>query len=179
MSTPYSLLAFWRSQRHALFMWTTRYAKRVAWEICCGCLLAGSANAYTVVVLSTGVPTAIETQFIADTTNQFSAVIQTNPFFANTQTIVIGGINPNYNPPPTNMDYPLGWADGASYQQYKDTMLLDSFVVSCSTPSVFTLIFATTSTFDVSTCNDALNTANNSIFQESLSTPTVVPGNFQ
>jgi hypothetical protein len=143
------------------------------------------ADAYTVITASTAAPAGIEAAFIASTTNQFLSTIVPNPFFANTQSITLFGSNPNFNPPPTNADllnalvtvdsytYTSGWANGESYQQFQDVNLTGNFIVNCDSPTAWNIAIDTT------TCYAVLGAIENAIYLESLSTPTVVPGNFQ
>lgn len=148
-------------------------------------LATQSASAYSVVQLSTGVPTSIETQFIAATTTQFNAFVTKNPFVSNTYSIKIYGTNPSYNQPLTaqqvidsflKQDYIYGFADGMTYQQQMEEGLVGGYENNCSTPTLFNLEQTSTDTWDSKTCGDALGTIEYWLFQQSLSTPTVIPG---
>lgn len=161
-------------------------------------LASQSAFAYTVAQPSPTAPPGLEAEFIAATTTQFNATVVANPFFPGTYSITLNGLNPNYNPPLTSTQllqqidldaqymadvdsytYVDGWADGESYNQYQNAGIAQYFEVNCSTPSFFNLVQTSTTTFDRSTCQDAMATVSASIYQELLSTPTVVPGDWQ
>lgn len=161
-----------------------RMLKLFSYAFAISCITKG-AEAYTVVTISTSAPAGTETSFIATTTNTYQATVSTNPFFANTFSMVIYGPNPSYNPPPTNADllnnivtvdsftYVYGWADGASYQQYRDANAAGDFIVNCDSPTYWS------APIDTTTCYAVLGIMENFIYEESLSTPTTVPGNFQ
>lgn len=132
-------------------------------------------------------PPAIEKTFIANTTNQYLSMLVVNPFFPNTYQLTITGINPAYNPPPSyqtllnslvtvdSYTYVYGWAAGVSYQQYRDWTSADAYTVVCSSPSLFSQ-YGSTVNWDAGTCQTTANTIAQFIFQQHLSSPTVVPG---
>ena len=153
---------------------------------------SGMSHGYTTVVASTSAPAGVEAQFIAATTTQFNATVTTNPFFAGTFSVTLYGPNPSYNAPITNTQllqqidldsqymatvdsytYANGWGNGESYQQYQDININDGFIVNCDSPTAWNVAIDTT------TCYAVLNAMQGSLYQESLSTPTVVPGDFQ
>ncbi len=154
-------------------------------------LIASYGSAYTVVTLSTSAPASLEKAFINSTTSQFSGTLSTNPFFAGTYQLKLDGLNPNYNPPVqqkalldslvsiSSYNYVYGWGDGESYQQYVDATQAQSFIVQCSTPSVFVDKTAFTTPWDSQTCAATAWAMYQSIYQLHLSTPTVVPGGWQ
>jgi hypothetical protein len=181
-------------QETIMFMWNLhrnvqRYKPQI---IACLCLaLWTKAQAYTVVTISTGAPTGLEQQFLSATTNQFQASLLVNPLASNTYQLKLFGLNPNYNPLPTNLQlldslvsvdswtYVAGWSNGESYQQSVTQNILAGYLVQCSSPTAFNLMQTSSSTFYLSTCQDTISTLINAIGQLHLSTPTIVPGNWQ
>lgn len=154
----------------------------------CSCLLiAPIVSAYTVVTVSTMTTEATETSFLAATTTQFNAVVTKNPLASNTYTLKLYGLNPNYNappPPPTTLQqalslgstvYLYGWNDGSDYQSFTDDKIANGFFVQCSSPSVFGT-YGSTTTWDMTTCQTALNAVYESMFQLHDSSVTTVPG---
>jgi hypothetical protein len=158
-----------------------------------------SAHAYMVIEISTSAPTNLQSQLIASVTTQYNVKIINNPVgSAYTQTLLFSGFNPNYNPPPLtsvqflqqiNLDaqyiatvdsytYATGFGDGMSYQQTQDESLVNYYAVNCSTTTPFILVHTSTSTFNPATCADVAYTIDEALFQQSLSTPTAVPGDF-
>jgi hypothetical protein len=147
----------------------------------------GQAYAYTVIQG----PSALETSLIAATTNQYNATLTVNPFFSGTYQIELIAPNPNYNPPVSNQDlldalvtvdsytYTSGWADGESYQEFKQWNVTASYGNLCNGATNFNLVQTTTGTFDQGTCQDVVGTIANIIFNLQADTPTVVPGNWQ
>jgi hypothetical protein len=152
--------------------------------------LACPCQAFMTIQLSSGAPESVEQSLLASTTAQYNVFVQTNPFFPNTYQLYLYGYNPNYNPTPTNLQllndlvtvdsytYVSGFADGQSYNQYTIYDAALNFDVECSTPTVFA-VYGSTATWDYHTCQTALNTIANWIYQLHLSTPTVVPGAWQ
>lgn len=148
---------------------------------------ASSSNAYTVITVSTGAPQGLESQFIAQTTAQFTATVTPNPFFAGTQSIVLEGANPNYNPQPTNADllnalvavstygYVYGYAGGMVYQNQVDSGLAANLGLNCAVPSNFTLTQTSATTFDNNTCVDVITNVLTALYQVTLSTPPALP----
>lgn len=157
------------------------------WRLCLyfGAALFGCGRfgySYTIVTISTAAPQGLERSFLAATTNQFLATVTANPLAANTYAVKLFAPNPAYNAPPSTLEqalslgstiYVYGWADGQSYQQHVHHNLVETYMVNCSTPIGFA-----TSTWDISTCQAVTGAIDEAIFQESLSTPTVVPGGF-
>lgn len=148
-------------------------------------LSAATSFAYTVIQVSTASTPGLETSFIQATTSQFTASVFVNPLFANTYQILLYGYNPGYVKPVSNKDlldalvtvdsftYVYGWADGEAYQQHADNLLTEQFEVNCSTP-----FGISTSTWNTATCLSVTGAIDEAIFQESLSTPTFIPGGF-
>lgn len=151
-------------------------------------------HGYTIVVVSTGAPTGIESQMIAAMANQFNIKVVPNPLASNTYAITLYGTNPNFNPPVSQADllkqidldaqymatvdtstFIYGFADGMSYQQRQEENTVGSYAINCSTPTLFNLLQTSTSTFDKNTCSDVLGTINYQLYEQSLSTPTVIP----
>lgn len=158
--------------------------------VCAGfCLIANARHlyAYTVITLSGNVPEAVETQLIASTTNQFQSTLFVNPLASNTYQIKLLGVNPNYNPPPTNKDllnvittistqtYVYGFVDGMTYQQGIAEGAAGRLENLCNSATNYALQATTPQTFDSKTCFDVLSTFLTTLFQMSLSTPTVIP----
>lgn len=158
--------------------------------LCFALLLAhiSISGAYTVEISTS---TALEEQFLTATAQQFDIVVTSNPFFGNTYTMQLLGINPAYNPAPTNAQllqdivtvdsytYVYGWADGESYMQSEEVGIVGSYANLCGSATNFMLNQSSTATFDQGTCEDTLATVIDQIYQLQLSSPTVVPGDFQ
>lgn len=159
---------------------------------------AKSAHTFMQITLSTATPESVEQALLLQITSQFNVNVKPNPFFPNTYQITLFGPNPNYNPPATQADflnaldraesymatvdsytYVYGWGDGEGYGRGVDIQCAGSYLINCSTPSLFNLIQTSTATFDRSTCQDVLGTLSGALYQLNLDTPTVVPGNFQ
>lgn len=148
-----------------------------------GSLLTRAAEAHTVVDISTAAPAGLEEQFLAATTAQFLGKVTKNPLASHTYAAVLFGPNPSYNAPgapPTTLEqalslgatvYVYGWVEGMEYQQRAHNALVESFEVNCSTP------IPTIETWDPATCVAITGAIDAAIFQESLSTPTFIPGN--
>jgi hypothetical protein len=172
-----------------------------SWSICavfalCSftCLaMLSEAQATVNVYFSTSTP-SLQAEFIANATNQYDATLTPSPYFPGTYTITIKGKNPNYNPPspstPTvnaaqllnalvqvsSTSYPYGWVDGQRYERYNDLQMLQSYVVQCSSPTSFSLVQATTTTWNAATCGDALWNLYYVIYQQNFAVPPVIPG---
>lgn len=149
-------------------------------------LAAQSAFGYSVVQISTAAPAGTETQFINATEAQFNAQVIPNPFASNTYSIKLYGPNPGFNPLVTNAQllnaltavstgtYVYGFANGMTYQQTMEEGLVGSFGLNCSSSTVFGV--STGTTFDAPTCQAIIGTIEQALYQQSLSTPTVIPG---
>jgi hypothetical protein len=68
-----------------------------------------------------------------------------------------------------------GFADGMNYQQQMEEGLVGSYGNVCSSSTHFDLVQTTTKTFDQFTCMDVISTIVNGLFEQSLSTPTIIP----
>lgn len=160
----------------------TQLSKKTRWTLLSmaligGCLMKSSiGEAFT---QETAASPQLEKQFLAATTNQFLATLIPNPLAANTYTLKLLGLNPSFNAPPTTLEqalslgstlYVYGFASGMNYQQHVHNNLVETYEVNCSTP-----IGSSTSTWDIGTCQAVTGAIDNAIFQESLSTPTVLP----
>jgi hypothetical protein len=154
----------------------------------CALLLGGVSISYaTVITVQISTSTAIENQFITATEQQFNVTVATNPYFPNTYTINLVGLNSNYNPPPTNAQllndlvtvdsytFTYGFADGMTYQQTQEEGLIGGQGDLCAYPTSYTLVETSTATFSKNTCYDVINTLEQEIFEMSLSTPSVIP----
>ena len=142
-----------------------------------------TAWGYTVV----NAPPAIESAFLANATNYFSADLIENPLFPNTYQLNIKGLNPSYVPTASvqqlldtittisTQTYVYGFADGMTYQQTIEEGSIGFRGNLCDSATSFMLNQSTTSTFDKNTCSDVINTILNDLFQMSLSTPTPIP----
>jgi hypothetical protein len=154
-------------------------------------VLSTMAQAYTVLNISSGAPVGIERDLIASVTAQYQAKVVKNPYVSNTYAVTIYGLNPAFNPLPTNAQlldsvvtvdswtYVHGWANGEQYERHQDMSFVGYYDVHCSSPTLFDLLQASTSTWDVGTCEDALSTLNNRMYQLFFDTPTVIPSNWQ
>lgn len=137
--------------------------------------------AFTQVTISTGAPQGTEASFLSATSNQFQVAIQANPLAANTYSMKIYGPNPNYQAPPAppstleealslgSTVYVYGFVDGQTYNQGVSHNIVESFEVDCSTP------MPNVPNWDETTCEAVTGAIDDAIFQESLSTPTVIP----
>lgn len=145
-----------------------------------------SANAYTVITLSTGTPSSVETSLIAAVTSQFNASVASNPFFPGTYTVKVFGINPVYNPPVTQKQlldalvtvdsytYVYGWANGLEYQNHVNEGITTNYLINCDTPTAFNLHQTAPENFDRKTCSDVLNSVLDSFYKLNLSTTPVI-----
>lgn len=189
-------LAFWLHSKCGVFM--RCFGKAIlpkSWGICAliGLLCAGPASATVIVYVSSAAPTGLQADFIQATTSQYLATVSTSIWFSNTFTVTLYGKNPYYKPPPppqtidvqalintfisvSTYTYVYGFADGQAYERKHDIKALGNFNVLCSSPTAFHLFQASTNTWDLGTCEDALSTASNFVYQQNFSTPTVVPG---
>lgn len=176
----YSLLDCEVLSKLSLSLWKT-FRKYSAFSTCAFLICAGRSNvqAYTTVLISTAASSTLETQFLASTTNQYLGTITSNPFASNTYTLKLFGPNPSYNPPPTTLEqalslgstvYAYGFAAGQNYDQKVQVNLVNSFSLNCSTP------MANVPSWDPATCQAITGAIINDLYQESLSTPTVIPG---
>lgn len=138
-------------------------------------------QAYMVVTTSTAAPQGFAASVIQALTSQFTATVTPNPFAANTYSIVLFSPNPGYQQPVSDQDllnalvavssndYVYGFANGQNYDQRVQDNLVESFEVNCSTPMVGV------ANWDQSTCEAVTEAIDGAIFEESLSTPTVIP----
>lgn len=157
--------------------------------LCLAILGADIAFAFEQIQISTGAPAGFEKTFLSAMQAQFNVKITTNPLVANTYSIVAYGPNLIYNPPITNLQllqqinldsqymatvdsftYVYGFADGQICNQQDNRNIVEGFEINCSTPN------ANVPTWDPSTCISVTAAIDNAIYQESLSTPTVIGG---
>jgi len=110
------------------------------------------------------------------------------------------GVNPNINPPPTNIEqalslgatvYVYGFANGMQYERNKDLSWWlaqpgsigwpnGGYYYNCSSATYFNNLQVDTNTaqlvnIDSATCNAVLSAVYNEIFQQNVSTPIVIP----
>lgn len=185
MSTTVSFLGFWVAQINRLSLWASRsICGKVAAKATAVCVLSCVAgHAFTQVTISTAAPVGLEADFIQKTTSQFTADYFKNPLASNTYSLKLKGLNPNYNappPPPSTLEqalslgatvYTYGFRDGLGYQQGVDIGIVQGFEVKCTTPIGFS-----TATWDTDTCYAITGAINSTLYQLSLSTPTLIPG---
>lgn len=146
------------------------------------------------VVITTDV--TCENQFLENNQAQFEENVTTNPFVADTYQISLLGLNPNYVLPgqvvpsqPCQLDqdiatmianssttYLYGWRDGATYFQQNEISFVGATANLCQGATNFTLVNATTTTWNKATCQDALAAVINQLFAVNTGTPTVIPG---
>lgn len=154
------------------------------------CMEGRAFQGYNVIITTT--PT-VQAAFLTATTSQFQAIVMPNPLASNTYSINLTGINSNYVVPSTascfSLDvdvdtttlendlaalvaagpqiitdpYVYGFASGMAYAQHQDNILTEQFEVKCSTAL---------------SCQAVTSAIDQAIFQESLSTPTVIPMGF-
>lgn len=138
--------------------------------------LVSQSQAFT---QETSASPVLEKQFLAATTNQFQAVLTPNPLAANTYTLKLIGLNPNFNPPPTTLEqalslgatvYLYGYRDGAGYEEHVDHGIAQGFALDCSTP------IPNVTTWDPITCAATSVAISNEIFKQYSSTVAVVTG---
>jgi hypothetical protein len=152
------------------------------------CLASGGkAQAFTQVVISTGAPSGLETQFISATTSQFSASVFKNPLAANTYGVTLYGFNPNYQAPPAPPStlqtalslgatvYVYGFGDGMSYNQKVAQNLVGYLGMLCGSATNYQLVQTSSTTFDRSTCQDVVGTIIGQFTLLSSSVPTPIP----
>ena len=132
-----------------------------------------TAMAFTTITLSSSAPAAVEQALLKQTTTQFNATVLTNPFFPNTYQVILYGLNPNYNPPPTDAQllnsivtvdsytYVYGWAQGSVNARNCDMNIVATGGIACSTDTVC--------------ANVASQILNNMFIQCGSTTPVVVP----
>lgn len=133
---------------------------------------------------------ATEQGFLSSTTNQWMGTVVSNPLAPPTLPVYqinLTGINPAFNPSVTNLqllnsivqistyNYVYGFGGGMIYQNKVDSDITTNYALTCSTPSAFNLTQTSTSTFDMATCEDVLDSVLNALFQVNLSTPPVLP----
>ena len=163
--------------------------------LCAGfCLAFGTrCEAYTTLVVPTGSTPNLETSILAATTSQFDCyptpplTQYANPLFAGTFEVTCTGLNPSFNPAPTNVEllqdivtvdsttYLYGFADGQNYQQTQEESLVGALGNLCAYATNYNLVNTTSATFNASTCADVIGTVESCLFKESDSTPTVIP----
>jgi len=151
---------------------------------------------YTVVTVSTGAPAGLEQSFIAATTAQFTGAVFSNPFFANTNQILLYAPNPGYLKPVSNQDllnalvtvdsttYVYGWGAGTDSERWRDLGAFtasNGYLVNCSSVPYWNTLQVSTTTnqlvaIDTATCQAVLSGVYNAIYQQFFSTPTVVNG---
>jgi len=153
--------------------------------------LGSIGRAYTVEVTASTAPAGTENAFLQATQQQFNVQITTNPFFQNTYNMTLYGPNPNYNPPPTNIQllnslvtvdsytYVYGWGDGETKERFTDLQYMNNFAVDCINISTSTFfVVGSTTIYDTAisstTCLEAVTTIQNYIYQQSF--PVITTG---
>lgn len=153
------------------------------------------------VVYVTPTTPALQTDFISMTSAQY--LITTAPgIFPGDLRMNITGKQANPPlvtcPPPTTMDqylaittttladlatdyYLNGWVNGEEYERYKNVTLLDRYSLNCSTSNFPAPVGMSTSSWkvpkiDTTTCNFVMDYVANYIYEQSFSSPTIVPG---
>lgn len=153
-------------------------------KLICLLFLAVSVQAFEQIQISTSAPAGFEQTFLSAMQAQFNVKVISNPLASNTYAITVYGLNPSYNAPedpPSTLQqalalgatvYAYGFANGQSYNQFDNRNIVEGFGLLCPTPvnNLFT--------WDPQTCYAVTSEIDNAIFQESLSTPTVIPGGF-
>lgn len=147
------------------------------------CLVPVS-NAYTVIILSTGVPESVEQTLLTQTTTQFNASVIVNPLVNNTYQVKLFGLNPNYQPitptPLITLDqitqnltaistytYVQGFASGMVYERNNDSGMLGNFMGLCDNATNFFEVGQSTFPIDSSTCQQVLGFMDNWIITQS------------
>lgn len=184
-------MSLWQVLSFAILCSQTRRKSYCAALLLCAFLYPKEAKATVNVSFSASVPATTQTEFIANTTNQYFCTLTKSPFFSNTYSLTISSKNSTYQTSTTTVDsnkivsnfimfatttYLYGWVDGQSYERDHTLGMLGSYMVNCSTPSYFYNIQSTSSAWHLGTCLDSLSTLNNAIYQQNFSTPTVIPG---
>jgi hypothetical protein len=145
------------------------------------------------VVITTSAPT--EAEFLSISSNVFTAQVSSNPFIGNTYSINLLEQNPNYVLPgqvvpsaPCQLDQDVDtivaettwtgvymFGSGMTYQQNQQIGLIGALGNLCGYATNYNLVETSTTTFNKNTCQDVIGTIENELFNESLSTPTVIP----
>ena len=168
-------------------------------------LVSSRLLAYTTVTISTAAPAGTEKALIASVTAQFRCDVVPNKYSPSISQITVYGPNPDYVSPQvipstagvyvvkikadTKMVYQsttslgeiyvYGWSDGQRYERKTDLNTIGSFILDCSSPSVFDVFQSSGKPWDLGTCLDALMTVNNIIYQQDFADPTpITPGGF-
>ena len=166
------------------------------------CLIsATTANAYTVIVISTTTTENTEKILLNQIATEFDASIYVNPFAAGTYQVKLFGLNPNYEPSDVIIDtttwfsniqamqaleafistdsYTNGWANGMQYERSSNISFLRQTRLLCSSNSTFWVAGTTDYiTPDPITCGSVLDYSENSLYQLNFATPTIISGNY-
>lgn len=134
---------------------------------------------------------ATQKSFLAATTSQFNVDLLRTTWGSDTYTLTIKGKNPSYLPPVASTNtvdanallaalvsissatYPYAWVDGLEYERDKNLMDIQNFNVNCSSQTFYV---ASTDTWDQDTCTRVLEKTYRFIYEQSFSTPTLIPG---
>ena len=195
MSNSLSLLVLRaRKQWDGLFMRKIHGAKRAFGVALLYSLLGfpALAGAAVNVYFASSAPPALQNELIAAVTTQFPSTLAPG-FFSNTWTITVSSMN---TPPPCGATVYLPaqidtdvnnivavttatgvymFGSGMTYQQQQEEGLIGAMGQLCGSPTDYNLVQTTPSTFNPNTCEDVVGTLENQLFNESLSTPTVIP----
>lgn len=150
-----------------------------------------SVNVY----FAASAPASLQTELIAALTSQYLVQLTPSSYFPNTYTATVTGINPSYQcggtvtvnvPCQLDMDvnnmvavstytgtYMFG--SGMVYQQDQQESFVAGMGTLCGSATSYNLIRTTTTTFNTATCQDVTGTILNELYNEQLSTPTVIP----
>jgi hypothetical protein len=130
---------------------------------------------------------SLELDFLANATNQYLGTLTKSAFFANTYSFSVTRKNPAYQPPAPPLDpnrivnefianstytYVYGWANGMENERAKNLRSISDFSVQCSSPG----FYGVTGAWDVRVCTTTLANIHQYIYDQSFSTPTVIPG---
>lgn len=159
--------------------------------------LKATVNVY----FSNTAPTSLQTDFLSNSTSQFTGTVMPSHYLPNTYDFNITGkqANPPMTtcPPRSTIDtqlaiatttlaalatdyYLSGWVNGQAYERYSNISWIDSYV-ACSTSAFTAPLGVSTSTWkvpkiDTTTCSFMLGYIANNIYQQNFSSPTIVPG---
>lgn len=129
---------------------------------------------------------ALQSDLVTMVTSYYVATVTPSPYFSNTYIINVTGkksVQPS-GPQPCELDkdillmvrastwsYVYGHASG---QEYERASNVGTIAVAASNCNVASYFGASTKTWSVSTCTEALSNVSSSIYQQSFSSPTQI-----
>jgi hypothetical protein len=191
-----SSLAVWGTTQLRLFMRGLRW--RCQSQILATGILAFSCvgvQASVNIYFAASAPPSLQNNLIAGLTTQYNAQVTLSPYFANTYTVTISSANPagtcgatTVITQPCELDQDISnmiavstytgvymFGSGMVYQQDQQEDFVGEMNNLCGSATSYTLIQSSTGTFSKATCQDVTGTIEDELFNEQLSTPTVIP----